>query len=185
MQKIFTNPSVVPCDILKGLLIVGLTCIALPCVAMAADSTTNKALAAVAAALQPALVKLDPRPTLAFPEYEASLVVTYLSQTYKIHGRSMTGEVSTNAFDEVGPSFRGFVLRVHLQPKGEVNQAETPQTIREPYWLTDLGVTPIGDTDKQAYWALSYGGRTPTNVLAGLRAALKRLEKGPNRLGGD
>lgn len=153
---------------------------ALPCMVRAADVTTNAVLARVAAALKPALEKLDPRPSVDFPEHTMSLVVTYLPATYKIHGRSKTGQVSTNVHDEVGPGFKGFVLRAHLQPRGEVNQACTPQTIREPYWLTDLDITPIGDTSNQVYWALSYMGRTPTNILAEIRAAMKGLEKSPD-----
>ncbi|MEK9136561.1 MAG: hypothetical protein AAB393_05515, partial [Bacteroidota bacterium] len=117
-----------------------------------------------------------------YPEYyPESVRVTFLPQTYKIHRRSMTGEVSTNVLDEVGPSFRGFVLRVDVQQEGTVNQACMPQTIREPYWLTDLDVTPLGQTDKQIFWVLSYAGRTPTNVLADIRATLREMEKSPNQ----
>lgn len=147
-----------------------------PSPAPAADSTSNAVLTTVAAALEPVLAELDPRPSIDFPDGSPSLVVTHLPQTYKVHGRSKSGQVSTNVHDEVGPGFGGFVLRVHLQPKGEVNQACTPQTIREPYWQTDLDVTPIGGTGEQAYWALSYMGRTPTNVLAAIRAGMKTLE---------
>lgn len=153
---------------------------ALPCMLKAVDSTTNSALVIVAEALKPILAKLDPSPSVDFPEHHTSLIVTHLPQTYKIHGRSKSGQVSTNVYEEVGPGFKGFVLRAHLEARGEVHQAVTPQTIREPYWQTDLDVTPIGETDKQVYWALSYMGRTPTNVLAEIRAAMKGLEKSPN-----
>jgi len=152
-----------------------------PCMTLAVDSTTNSALATVAGALKPILVKLDPSPSVDFPEHHTSLIVTHLPQMYKIHGRSKSGQVTTNVYDEVGPGFKGFILRVHLQPRGEVNQACIPQTIREPYWQTDLDVTPLGTTDKQVYWALSYMGRTPTNVLAELRTAMKELEKSPSQ----
>ncbi|GEM_PF-2950830 len=160
--------------------IIGIVACALPCMVKAVDSTTNAPLATVAAVLNPILEKLDPRPSADFPEHTTSLIVTYLPQTYKIHGRSKSGQVSTNVYDQVGPGFKGFVLRAHIQPRGDVNQACTPQKIREPYWQTDLDVTPIGDTDKQVYWALSYMGRTPTNVLAEIRAAMQGLEKSPN-----
>ena len=165
----------------KKWILTAVACIALPCATKAADYTTNKTLLAVASAMQPVLVKLDPKPSVDFPESSTSLVATYLPQTYKIHGRSKSGQVLTNVYDEIGPGFKGFVLRVHLQPKGEGNQACTPQTIREPYWQTDLDVTPLEQTDQQAYWALSYMGRTPTNVLAELRKAMKGLETGPNQ----
>lgn len=153
----------------------------IPLTSLTGDYTTNAALAEVASRLQPILSKLDPRPTVSFPKHHTSLVVTYIPQTYKIHGRSRSGQVSTNVYDEIGPGFKGLVLRAHLQPKGEVNQAVTPQTIREPYWQTDLDVTAIGDTDKQVYWALSYMSRTPTNVLADIRSAMKALEKSPRK----
>ena len=156
------------------------SCILAPYVLTAADSTTNETLATVANALRPIVERLDPKPTVEYPQSTESLEVAYLPQTFKIHRRSKTGEVSTNVFDEVGPSWKGFVLRVYVQPKGEVNQAKTPQTIREPYWLTDLDVTAIGATGKQIYWALSCGGRTPTNVLAELRTVLKQLDKNPH-----
>jgi hypothetical protein len=162
-------------------IITALACIAIQSVVMAADATTNNSLMAVASALQPVFTNLNPKPTIDFPEYTTSLVATYLPQTYKIHGRSKTGQVSTNFYDEVGPGFEGFVLRVYLQPVGEANQACTPQTIREPYWQTDLDVTPLGKTDKQLYWALSYMGLTPTNVLAEIRSALRQMENSPNQ----
>jgi hypothetical protein len=131
----------------------------------------------IANALRPVLEKLEPKADIAYLSSTASLVVGYRSQPYKIHGRSMTGEVSPDAHDEIGPSFKGFVLRVHLQGKGEINQAVTPQTIGEPYWQTYLNVTPIGGTRKQIYWALSYGSRTDATLLSQIRKALNGLER--------
>jgi len=148
---------------------------------MAAETTTNAILNTVVAGLQPVLQGLDPKPSVEFPDYTTSLRVTYLPQKYMIHGRSKTGEVSTNAHEEIGPSFSGFVFWAQLQPKGTVNQTDTPQTIREPYWLMDLDITTIGQTDNQIYWVLSYAGRTPTNLLAEIKKALKLMERSPNQ----
>lgn len=147
-------------------------------VAAARDPRGGDALAQVRARLEPLLSRLEPAPVVEAPPGGQSLVVTYVPQTYKVHARSMTGQVATNVHDEVGPGFKGFVLRVQLQDKGEVNQACTPQTIQEPYWLTDLEVTPLGDTDQQLYWSLSYMRRTSTNVLEEIRKALKDLAAG-------
>lgn len=155
-----------------------LTASFVPCLpfALAADRPASPELGMAATALQPVLNRLDPKPTMEYPDHTASLVVTYLPQTYTIHGRSKTGDISVNIRDQVGPSSTGFVLRVHLQSKGEVNQASTPQTIQEPYWTTFLDVTPIEQTDKQIYWSLSYSSRTSTELLAQIRTALKQLE---------
>jgi len=158
----------------------------LPCLLMAGDATTDAVLVRVAGALRPVMERLDPKPTVEYPEhYPSSIRFTYLPQMYKVHGRLKTGGVSTNTFDEIGPSFRGLVLRVDVQNKGEANQACTPQTIREPYWLTDLDVIPVGQTDRQIFWVLSYAGGTPTNVLADMRATLRQMEESPNRLPGN
>jgi hypothetical protein len=132
-------------------------------------------LEAVEQALKPILEKLDPKAKIEHREQETVLVVSYMSQAFKIHGRSMTGEVSAEAHEEIGPRYKGFVLKAFLQPRGEVNQAVTPQTIQQPYWLTDLDVTPIGKTDKQIYWALSYGSGMDKDVLDGIRLELKAL----------
>jgi len=144
--------------------------------ALAAETTTNVELRMVRAAIQPAIERLEPAARVEYADTGESLVVTYRAQSYKIHGRSMTGEISTNAYDEIGPSVRGFVLHASLQNAGEINQACTPQTLREPYWQTDLDVTPIRKTGKQVFWALSYGVRTDTNVLMQIRAALGSLK---------
>jgi hypothetical protein len=105
-----------------------------------------------------------------------TFLLLYRPQAFKVHGRAMTGEVTAEAHDEVGPSYEGFVVRAQLQPRGNVNQAVTPQTIHEPYWQTDLDVTPIGDSDKQVYWALSYGSRTDKDLLDKIRSQMKALE---------
>ena len=125
--------------------------------------------------LRPVLAGLSPAPTVEYPEYSQSLRVYYRPQKFLVHGRSKIGEWSTNVVERLGPSFTGFVLWIHLERLGEVNQALTPQTVQEPYWRTFLDVTPIVGTTNQIYWALSSGGRTDKQVLANVRQALGSL----------
>ncbi|MGE5191801.1 MAG: SecDF P1 head subdomain-containing protein [Deltaproteobacteria bacterium] len=143
----------------------------------AADGTPGVELKAVEQSLKPILETLDPKAKI--ESRDQSLVVTYLAQTFKIHGRNKSGAISEKTHDVVGPGFKGFVLQAHLQPLGEVHQPVTPQTIREPYWLTDLDVTPIGKTDKQIYWALSYGSQTDKELLDKIRRQLRALKDLP------
>jgi hypothetical protein len=150
----------------------------MPFCLIAADAPTNAQLKTVAAALQPVLEKLEPRPEFA-PSSSDTLLITYKAQVYKVHGRSMTGEIFPEVHDQLGPTFKGFVLGIHLQNLGEVNQAVTPQTLQEPYWKTDLDVTPLAGTQKQIFWALSYGTRTDAALLAELRQRLKALKDAP------
>ena len=125
--------------------------------------------------LRPVLAVLTPPPTVEYPEYSQSLLVCYRPQKFLVHGRSKTGEWFTNVVEQVGPSFTGFVLRIHLERLGEVNPAVTPQTIQEPYWRTFLDVTPIAGTTNQIYWALSSAGGTDEQVLARVRQVLGSL----------
>lgn len=131
-------------------------------------------LHAVAKALQPILETLGPKAKIEYRD--KSLFVTFLPQSFKIHGRAKSGRINEQAHDEIGPSYQGFVLKAHLQPRGEVNQAEVPQTIQEPYWLTGLDVTPIAETDKQVYWALLYGSQMDQKLLDKIRGKLKALK---------
>ena len=103
--------------------------------------------------------------------------MTYQTQKFKIHGRTKAGKISEETHDEVGPSHLGLILRVHLQRKGEINQAVTPQTIREPYWQTDLNVTRLAGSDQQLFWSLSYGSRTDEKTLDAIRKAIEKLEE--------
>lgn len=94
--------------------------------------------------------------TFEYPGSSRSLLVLYRPQKFLIHPGSKSGERSTNVFEQTGPSFTGFVLRVHTQELGTINQAVTPQVIREPYWQTYLDIAPVNETTNQLYWALSY-----------------------------
>jgi hypothetical protein len=93
------------------------------------------------------------------------LNVTYLSRTLKVHSSDMVGEFSAEAHAETGAAAQGFVLADHVQPKGQINQPSTPQNQTRPYWKSLLAVTPVTGTEKQPYWALSYGSRTDAEFL--------------------
>jgi hypothetical protein len=142
---------------------------------MAAEPSDEAALNAVIRTIQPTLDKLKPEAKVEYPENSRSVRVLYLPQSFKVHGRSMTGEIAAVAHDEIGPSFKGFVLTASLQRKGEANQAVIPQTLTDPYWRTNLDVTPLGKTDKQIFWRLSYGSRMDEKILAEIRDKLKSL----------
>ena len=67
----------------------------------------NPDLNRVAAALRPVLEKFDIKADITFADPNASLLVSYRARSYKIHARSMTGEISPDAHDETGPVPKG------------------------------------------------------------------------------
>jgi hypothetical protein len=131
--------------------------------------------------VKPVLAGLHPTPTLEYAEQGQSFIVRYHPQKFLVHQRSKTGAWSTNVVEELGPSFTGFVLRIHLERLGEVNQAVTPRTMQEPYWQTLLDVTPIAGTTNQIYWALSFAGGTDERLLTSVREALESLGRLQNK----
>jgi hypothetical protein len=144
-------------------------------VGTAEDDTPKPELKVALQVVQRSLDKFAPAAKVEF-DGSQTVKIMHLPQTFKIHGVSKGGEVALEAHDEIGPSARGFILTLHVQPKGEVNQAVTPQTLRRPYWMTDLDVTPIAKSDQQIYWGLSYGARTDAKLLEDLRAKLRALK---------
>ena len=149
----------------------------------AADASVDAALEIAERALRPVLEKLDPKAEVTRPDGGSTLLVAHKAQMYKIHGHSMTGEISPEAYDYLGPGFKGFVLRVHVQEAGVVNQAATPQILKEPYWQTYLDVTPLAGTKKQFFWSLSYGGRADPDLLAEIRQKLGDLNDAKGKPG--
>jgi len=110
-------------------------------------------------------------------ENSSSLIISYRKRKFMVHPSLMTGERSEKAIEMDGPDYRGFILRLFLEPAGTINQAETPQTLIEPYWKTYLDVSIIKDTDKQFYWSLSYGNRTSKALIDSLIKAVKSVQE--------
>jgi hypothetical protein len=133
-------------------------------------SLTEKAIKSAVAISIPNL-KL----TFEYPKHSKSLVVKYKTRKFMIHSGSKIGRYSEKAHEEEGPSYQGFLLSLHLQKKGIVNQVVIPQTIRQPYWRTDLNVTIVDKSDRQLYWGLSYGSRTDEKLLAIVRKAVNSM----------
>jgi hypothetical protein len=126
-------------------------------------------------ALRRALADLGEEVTFEYAEHSRSLTVKYRPRKFMVHGGSKTGAFSEELREEEGPDLRGFLLRLHAQDKGTVNQAVVPQTIRRPYWQMDLDVTVVSNTDRQLYWALSYNARTDRGSLKKIKAAVAGL----------
>jgi len=123
------------------------------------------------------LATLDPKPTFDIPESSVgkSLTVRYKTRQYTIHPKNKAGRISEDTVQREGPSDDGFLLRVHVQRFGEVNQACVPQTIRETYWSLDLQVYEIEKEGKQIYFALAYNSRTEPDLIKKLQEIAEQI----------
>src|SRR5688572_9854766 len=91
---------------------------------------------------------------------------------FTLHGRSKTGEVSPQTYQEEGPNFKGFVLKVTLTPGRYEGAAMVPQTLRDPYYPKFIDARPTAD-GASYYWVnFAYGSRFDKKVHNALHAAL-------------
>ncbi len=136
-------------------------------------------LEAAEKAIKSEVEKYDPNITLSFeyPSTSKTLVVKYKTRMFMVHSGSKIGRYSEKAEEQEGPGYQGFLLKIHVQDAGTVNQAVVPQTIREPYWWMYLDITIIDKADKQFNWALSYGARTDQELLSIVKKAIGSLDR--------
>lgn len=129
---------------------------------------------------------LEPKVAVEYPEHPSStMIVSYRPREFMVHRGTKIGKLSDEAFETTGPDYRGFILKVHIEELGTVHQAEVPQTVREPYWRTYLGMTVLGGANKQAYWTLSYGSKTDARLLKEIKQAMSELGKSQGRPGAE
>jgi hypothetical protein len=140
-------------------------------------SHKDKSLVLAEKAIMSAVKVYDPNVILTFeyPTSSKSLIVKYKTRKFMVHSRSMIGKYAEKAEEQEGPSYQGFLLRLYLQEAGTVNQAVVPQTIKEPYWQTDLNVTMINKTEQQFFWGLLYGTQTKNGLLLIVKKAINSL----------
>lgn len=142
-------------------------------IASAIEAAPSPEIDRVAAALAPLFSSLSPVPKQE-RDTPSSVQFSYRTRSYRVHGISMTGEYDKEAMEETGPDASGFILYLDIQSKGVINQADTPQTLRRPYWETYVQTTPVAYADKQLYWGLSYGSRTDKKILSQIRGAIEK-----------
>jgi hypothetical protein len=145
------------------------------------EAKPDAALLKAQSVLTTALKDLDPNLTFSYDRNPPSLVVRYQTRKFMVHGRSKIGKVSEKAHETEGPSYKGFLMRIYLEERGQIRAAVIPQTLRQPYWDTDLNIVELPGDQKQLYWTLSYGVRAPVETKKKIRLAMESLGKKPKR----
>jgi len=123
------------------------------------------------------LTEIKSELTFEYPQNTSYLLVKYKTQKFMVHDKFKTGKVSEKARETEGPSDKGFMLRMHIEDKGTIHQADIPQRIHETYWDTDLNETVINNTEKQICWSLSFGTRTDKKLLEKIKNIIVDIVK--------
>lgn len=133
-----------------------------------ATEAADPVLISLQSKLKHELRNLKETPTFEIPEGSSgkSLLMRYRTREYQVYRSNKAGHLGKELVPTEGPDDEGILLlRIHVQSKGEVNQAVVPQTIQEPYWSTLLNVHPVADSQKQIYVAMSSRGRTDKELV--------------------
>lgn len=125
------------------------------------------------------LQELKPPVRIEFPAGHAgtSLTLRYMTRKYMVYPSNMTGRLGRELTEREGPDDGGVLLEVTVQRKGAANQAVVPQTIKDPYWKTDLNVYPVENSTKQLCIALSYRG-TDQDLISKLHKIAQQAATG-------
>lgn len=144
------------------------------------ENSPDPMLVSLRSNLERAILHLDPRPTFEIPDSSAgrTLAVRFKTREYDLRMRIKSGAISERSMKREGPSAEGFLLRAHIQPLGEVNQAVVPQTLREQYWSTFVDVYPAKTEGKQIYLALSYGKGTDEKIINTMKMTAEQTARG-------
>ena len=78
---------------------------------------------------------------------------------FTVHGQSMTGEISRKTFQEEGPNYKGFMLRISLVDGKYRGQAGVPQTLNRPYYPIFIDAPATADGNQHYSVSFSYGSR--------------------------
>jgi hypothetical protein len=162
-----------------GLCVCALTAL-LPALAQPQPAVAEPVLLQLRTELERELADLQPAPVFEVRKSSGgrSLVVRYRTRDYIVYPRAKTGRFGDTLERHEGPDHDGVLIRAHVQPAGEANQALPPQTVRQPYWSTFLNAYPVPGTGKQVYLALSFQGPDDRPLLRKIRGAAERLTGG-------
>lgn len=86
--------------------------------------------------LRKVLPEIQPQSAISAGRHDVSAL--YQTQPFFIHTIYMNGEIAKEAHSEVGPTYRGFVLRATIEDDRFTSQTFLPQQIKRPYWTTTI-----------------------------------------------
>ncbi|MDF3129543.1 hypothetical protein P0Y35_10095 [Kiritimatiellaeota bacterium B1221] len=115
---------------------------------------------------------------------EEDLNLKYRTRHFWIHSGSKTGEWSEKAREVEGPSHKGIMVRVMMQPASlrrawdrSVNDAGATIAFESsaPYWKSFIWVMPVADGNKHVMVILDHGSGADRDTLKKLKQIFSEL----------
>src|SRR5687768_7904729 len=101
--------------------------------------------------------------------------------------RGKAGEVYEQTYQEEGPNWKGFILRVELREGKYAGAAVIPQTLQQPYFQTFIDGPNVDGADKHYFVTFSHGSRLDPKLKNAIMEAIPRtrLRKEPAPVRGE
>lgn len=108
---------------------------------------------------------------------DGAFLAKFGTMLFTIHGHSKTGNISEKTYQQEGPNFKGFLLRISLEEGGPFQgQAMVPQTVHQVYWETYIDRPPSKDGNGYYNVSFSYGSRIDNDLKQAIFSAIPRTE---------
>lgn len=119
-------------------------------------------------------------PEAVFKTEDGMFVAQHGTMLFTLHRRLRTGEVNPATYQEEGPNFKGFLLKMRLEKGLYDGPALVPQEVPGPYYPTFLNcpVTPDG---QHHFWInFSYGCQLDPKLKQAVLDALPKANRPGN-----
>ena len=99
-------------------------------------------------------------------------VAKFETMIFTLHRRGKAGEPFPDTYQEEGPNWKGFILRVTLREGKYQGAAAVPQALQEPYFTTYIDATAAEKNDKHYVILFSYGSRLDKDLKKAISEAI-------------
>jgi hypothetical protein len=103
-----------------------------------------------------------------------AFVARFGTMRFTIHGRSKTGQFDAGTYQQEGPNFKGFILRVALQEGKYAGAAVVPQILQGPYFPTFIDALSVEQDKKHYLIRFSCGSRLDPDLKKAIFEVLRR-----------
>lgn len=79
-------------------------------------------------------------------------------------------------YQDEGPKFKGFILRVELRDGEYGGAAGVPQTLQGPYYSTFIDASNVDKNNKHYFVSFAYGGRLDPELKKAIMDAIPKTQ---------
>jgi hypothetical protein len=116
---------------------------------------------------------------------EKGFVAKSGTMMFTLHSKSKTGEVYPETYQQEGPNFKGFILRIEVLDGKYEGAAVIPQTLQGPYFPTFIDA-PSVEKEKQHYEVrFSCGSRLDPDLKKGIFEVIPKTRFQPGAAPND